>query len=116
MPASKRLTLLSWNVNGIRAASKKGFFDWLAKASPDVLGLQETRASPDILGPEVLNPPGYASHWVSGERKGYSGVAVYSGRLLSIERKTRVSGGTTLEVDVVDSSLVGFRAPHATAC
>ncbi len=78
MPASKRLTLLSWNVNGIRAASKKGFFAWLAKTSPDVLGLQETRASPDILGPEVLNPPGYVSHWVSGERKGYSGVAVYS--------------------------------------
>lgn len=87
MPRSKRLTVLSWNVNGIRAVSKKGFLGWLAESSPDVIGLQETRASADVLGPEILNPPGYESHWVSGERKGYSGVAVLS-RIKPLEVRT----------------------------
>lgn len=70
--------LYSWNVNGLRAAHKKGFLDWLASEKPDVVGIQETKCHPDQLDEELRNPPGYHTYWASAERKGYSGVALYS--------------------------------------
>jgi len=70
--------LISWNVNGIRAAEKKGFLDWLAQCQADVVALQETKASPEQLSPALLNPPGYQSAWNSAEKKGYSGTVTYS--------------------------------------
>lgn len=72
------LKLASWNVNGIRAAQRKGFLDWLQEAQPDILGIQETKARPDQLDDELRNPEGYQSYWASAEKKGYSGVALYS--------------------------------------
>ena len=72
------LKLISWNVNGIRAAEKKGFLDWLASSNADVVAVQETKASPDQLSDALLNPPGYQAAWSSAEKKGYSGTAVYS--------------------------------------
>ncbi|MEZ4516520.1 MAG: exodeoxyribonuclease III [Chloroflexota bacterium] len=74
------LTLYSWNVNGLRAAHKKGFLDWLDSERPDILGLQETKCSPDQLDDELRSPPGYHTYWASAERKGYSGVALYTRR------------------------------------
>jgi exodeoxyribonuclease III len=72
-------TLLSWNVNGIRSVHNKGvFLPWLARAAPDILCLQETRASSDQLPPELAQPAGYFSYWHSGDRKGYSGTALLS--------------------------------------
>ncbi|MEJ2719220.1 MAG: exodeoxyribonuclease III [Deltaproteobacteria bacterium] len=75
---SKTIRLLSWNVNGIRAAHKKGFLDWLAKESPDIICVQETKAKPEQLPRGLLEPEGYHSYWNWAEKKGYSGVAVYS--------------------------------------
>lgn len=72
------MKLYSWNVNGIRAAEKKGFLDWLHTTQPDILGVQETKASPGQLSPELKAPPGYTVYWASAERKGYSGVALYT--------------------------------------
>jgi exodeoxyribonuclease-3 len=73
----KELTLLSWNVNGIRAlAGKRGFLDWLARAQPDVVCLQETRAGPGQLPRELVEPAGYHAYWNAGERAGYSGTAL----------------------------------------
>jgi len=69
--------LISWNVNGIRAVHKKGFLDWLADESPDVLCIQETKAQPEQLPHELLQPVGYHTCWESAERKGYSGVATF---------------------------------------
>ncbi|UCG43268.1 MAG: exodeoxyribonuclease III [candidate division WOR-3 bacterium] len=74
----KRLRLLSWNVNGIRAAVRKGFLEWFAKDRPDILCVQETKAAPEQVLEPVLEPEGYCSYWNTGERKGYSGVATYS--------------------------------------
>jgi exodeoxyribonuclease III len=71
-------TLYSWNVNGLRAASRKGFLDWLYTARPDILGIQETKCHPRQLAEEVRQPAGYYSYFASAERKGYSGVALYS--------------------------------------
>ncbi len=72
------MKLYSWNVNGIRAAQKKGLLDWLAEAKPDVLGVQETKAHPGQLDDELLNPAGYRTYWASAERKGYSGTGLFS--------------------------------------
>ncbi|MBT3408296.1 exodeoxyribonuclease III [Candidatus Woesearchaeota archaeon] len=71
--------IISWNVNGIRAIEKKGFFEWLHKESPDVLCIQETKADKSQLSETILNQQGYESHWSSCRiKKGYSGVAVYT--------------------------------------
>jgi len=72
------MKLISWNVNGIRAIAKKGFTEWLEKESPDILCLQETKAWEDQLDDSLLNINGYASFFNQAEKKGYSGVAVYT--------------------------------------
>ena len=74
----KNFRILSWNVNGIRAVWKKGFLEWLQKDDPDVLCLQETKAQIDQLGEEIRSVNNYKSFFFSAEKKGYSGVAVYS--------------------------------------
>jgi len=71
-------TLYSWNVNGIRAAQRKGFLSWLEQTGPDILGIQETKCHPDQLDDELSNPSGYYTYWASAEKKGYSGVALYT--------------------------------------
>ena len=78
MDQKKTTRLFSWNVNGIRACGRKGFLDWLGDARPDVLGLQETRALPEQLDDSLREPDGYQVHYHPAERKGYSGVALYT--------------------------------------
>ena len=70
--------LYSWNVNGIRAAEKKGFLDWLAQCGGEIVAVQETKANPDQLSAGLLNPIGYRADWSSAEKKGYSGVVTYA--------------------------------------
>jgi exodeoxyribonuclease-3 len=70
------MKLISWNVNGLRAVLKKNFLDYLARESPDILCLQETKCSPDQI--EQLWPAHYEIHWNSAEKKGYSGTAIFT--------------------------------------
>lgn len=70
--------LVSWNVNGIRAAEGKGLFQWMDSFKPDVLCLQETKAQREQLKMHFLEREGYSAHFLSAEKKGYSGVALYS--------------------------------------
>lgn len=70
--------IISYNVNGIRAASKKGLLDWLQEEKPDVLCIQETKAQKDQLDETVLSPEGYHTFWYSAQKKGYSGVALFT--------------------------------------
>ncbi len=72
------MKIISWNVNGIRAAAKKGFLEWLNQYSPDIVCLQEIKVQKDQLDENVLNPDGYFTYWHSAERKGYSGTAILS--------------------------------------
>ena len=75
----KSLTLLSWNVNGLRAVLKKGFLHWVDKTDPTILCLQETKAHPDQLPASVTAHDGYHSYFDSSTvKKGYSGVATFS--------------------------------------
>lgn len=72
------ITLLSWNVNGIRAAFRKSFAQWLDKSRPDILCLQETKARPEQITRELELVTGYHHYFVSGKKPGYSGVALFS--------------------------------------
>ncbi len=72
------MKLISWNVNGIRAAVKKGFLDYLSNAKPDILCIQESKAHKDQLSSEILQDHGYYNYWHSGIKKGYSGVATFT--------------------------------------
>lgn len=76
------ITLISWNVNGIRAAERKGFVEWIEGEPADLVAVQETKIShPDQLSHKLKNPDGYFSYWhAATEKKGYSGVAVYTKR------------------------------------
>lgn len=73
-----KVTILSWNVNGIRSARDKGLLEWLSKESPEILCVQETKAHPDQLGVDLLQISGYQSYWNYPERKGYSGVGLFT--------------------------------------
>ncbi len=71
------MKIISYNVNGIRAALKKGFIDWLQSANPDVICLQEIKALEEQVDVEAFEDIGYNYHyWFSANKKGYSGVAV----------------------------------------
>jgi len=74
----KEVRILSWNVNGIRAAYKKGILNWFSKEQPDILCIQETKAMKEQLPQDLLNVNGYTSYFSSAERKGYSGTATYT--------------------------------------
>ena len=74
-----RIKLVSWNVNGLRAVSAKEEWRWFAENDAQLIALQETKALPEQLAPEVASPQGWQSHWASSTvKKGYSGVAVFS--------------------------------------
>lgn len=68
--------IISYNVNGIRAAVKKGFLDWLKEADPDIVCLQESKAQNDQVPNFELQELGYDNYWFSAQKKGYSGVAI----------------------------------------
>jgi len=74
----RRFRILSWNVNGIRAAEKKGFGDWLAGSKADVIGIQEVRARGEQISEALRSPRCWNTHFVHAERPGYSGVGLYS--------------------------------------
>ncbi len=71
------MILVSWNVNGLRAAWKKGFLDFLESQKADVVCVQETKVQADQLTEEMRAPAGYRSYWSFAEKKGYSGVVTY---------------------------------------
>lgn len=70
---------LSWNVNGLRACERKGGWDWLINSGADIFALQETKAHPEQLSQNIVNPKGYFAYFDHSKgKKGYSGVAVFS--------------------------------------
>lgn len=111
------LKLLSWNVNGLRAVLGKGFGDFLAAESPDVLCLQETKARPEQVQ-LPLEAGGYKVYWNSAEKPGYSGVAVLTRQApvnvtagLGIAEHDRE--GRVLTLEFPDFHLVNVYTPNA---
>jgi len=72
------MRIITYNVNGIRAAMNKGLVDWIKQASPDVLCLQEIKATPEQVGVFEFEEMGYHHYWYPAQKKGYSGVAIFS--------------------------------------
>jgi exodeoxyribonuclease-3 len=72
------MRIITYNVNGIRAAMTKGLMSWIAQANPDVLCLQEVKATPEQVGVFELEEMGYHHYWYPAQKKGYSGVAIFS--------------------------------------
>ncbi len=77
MTTKNQLKIISWNVNGIRAAMRKGFADKILDIDPDIICIQETKAHPDQVDKD-LRMHHYHTYWHSAKRKGYSGVAVFT--------------------------------------
>ena len=120
--AKKRETfsVCTLNVNGIRSAERKGFSRWLKKHSPDYLCLQELRAWPDQVEQELVAPAGYNSRWVNAQKKGYSGVAVYSKP--SVDKYVEGTGlqwgdeeGRVLRADFSDLTVVSAYIPSGSS-
>lgn len=72
------MRVISYNVNGIRAAIRKGFLEWLETDPADVICLQETKARKEDVNVEDIEALGYHTYWFSAEKKGYSGVAIFT--------------------------------------
>jgi exodeoxyribonuclease-3 len=113
------IEIYSWNVNGIRAAARKGFLDWLKQAHPDVIGLQEIKAHPEQLVPALRDPSSYIATWAPAERKGYSGVALFS-RLRAREIEIGLGEpvfdreGRTIIADYGAFVLINSYVPHGS--
>lgn len=114
------MKIISYNVNGIRAAISKGFLTWLEQANPDVICLQEIKAMKEQVPVEEFEKLGYIHHyWFSAQKKGYSGVAVLS----KIEPKNVVFGteiehmdfeGRNLRLDFEEFSVMSLYLPSGT--
>lgn len=72
------MKVITCNLNGIRAAERKGFFAWIAEENPDFICVQETKAQMALLQDDIYRPEGYYSVFADAEKKGYSGVGIYS--------------------------------------
>lgn len=72
------MRIITYNVNGIRAAMSKGFADWMKNAKPDVLCLQEIKANPEQVDVRIFEEMGYELFWYPAQKKGYSGVAIFT--------------------------------------
>ena len=114
------MKIASYNVNGIRAAIKKGFLDWLKAANPDIICLQEIKAQEDQLNPKDFEAVGYTyNYWFSAQKKGYSGVAILCKTEPShIEFGTGIDSmdieGRNLRVDYDDVSVMSLYLPSGT--
>lgn len=114
------MKIISYNVNGIRAAIKKGFLDWLQQANPDVICIQEIKANKEQLNLEDFEKAGYPyQYWFSAEKKGYSGVAILSKREPNhIEYGTGIETmdfeGRNVRVDFEGVSVMSMYLPSGT--
>ena len=112
--------LVSWNVNGLRAAAKKGLLDYIKADQPDMLCLQEIKATEDQLSSTIRHPKGYYSYFVPAERRGYSGVALYTKEEpISIERGLGIprfdSEGRTVIAEYPGFALFNIYFPNGKA-
>ncbi len=110
------MKLISWNVNGLRAVLRKNFLDYLDQEQPDLLCLQETKCSPDDV--EQLWPAAYTTFWNTAEKKGYSGIAIFTrNRPLAVTQgigqPAHDREGRVLTAEFADFFLVNVYTPNS---
>ena len=114
------LRIISYNVNGIRAAMKKGLMDWLQTDPADIICVQETKAEKDNVNHALFTELGYHDYWFSAQKKGYSGVAVFT-RIKPTHvqygtgHKVSDDEGRVLQLDFGDIRLINAYFPSGTS-
>ena len=114
------MRIISYNVNGIRAAIKKGFFDWLKTNPADIICLQETKATQHDVDVKQLEGLGYHHCWFSAQKKGYSGVAIFSKQkptavALGHNNKQSDEEGRVIQADFGDIRIINAYFPSGTS-
>lgn len=112
--------IISANLNGIRSAARKGFFEWLTKQSADFICVQELKAQAADMTPEFLTPEGYVGHFHYAEKKGYSGVGLYSKRKPNAVRigfgnEEFDAEGRYVECDFGDLTVISLYCPSGSS-
>jgi len=113
------MKIISYNVNGIRAAMKKGFADWVNTYNPDIICLQEIKAMEDQIDVDVFNKMGYNNFWFSAKKRGYSGVAILTKKNPSnVVYGTGITSmddeGRNIRVDFQNFSIMSLYLPSGT--
>lgn len=113
------MKILSYNVNGIRAALNKGFADWLNAAEPDVICLQETKALEEQIDTSLFEQLGYRHFWHSAQKKGYSGVAILTKtNPINVQEGTGIEHmdieGRVIRADFKNISVISLYLPSGT--
>jgi len=113
------LKIISYNVNGIRAAINKGFIDWLRESNIDVICIQETKANKEQVEINLLEKIGYHNYWFSAQKKGYSGVAIFSKKPPNnVIYGTKINHidyeGRVIQVDYDELSIISLYLPSGT--
>lgn len=114
------MRIITWNVNGLRAALRKGFLDHVERLAPDVMLLQEVRALPEQLPKPVADPSGWHVRWHPAEKKGYAGTAIWSRRPLDelgrgMERDDADREGRVISARVDGVRLVSIYLPSGSS-
>lgn len=114
------MRIISYNTNGIRAAIKKGFIDWLATNPADIICIQETKAQKEDADISAIEKLGYNSYWFSAQKKGYSGVSVFtkiqpSKVILGNGFEMSDSEGRVIRLDFGDITLLNCYYPSGTS-
>ena len=114
------MRIISYNVNGIRAAIKKGFLDWLKTHPADVICVQETKAVQDDVDHKAFTDLGYHNYWYSAQKKGYSGVAVFTKIKpdhvqYGTGHKVSDDEGRVIQLDFKDVHLINAYFPSGTS-
>lgn len=114
------MKIISYNVNGIRAAIKKGFIDWLATNPADVICIQEPKATEEDIDKSEIEKLGYHIYWFAAEKKGYSGVAIFS--KIKADKVVKGTGhaqsdfeGRVIQVDIGKISIINAYFPSGTS-
>ncbi|MEM7103077.1 MAG: exodeoxyribonuclease III [Bacteroidota bacterium] len=116
----KETSIISYNLNGIRAATRKGLLDWIKETDHDVICFQETKAQPDQMPAEEIEALGYHHHWHSAEKKGYSGVGILSKEkpdnvVIGMGNSKYDSEGRIIRADFGDVSVLSCYFPSGTS-
>ena len=111
------MKIISWNVNGIRAAIKKGFLEWFQKTKADIVCLQEMRAELGQMPANLVKPDGYYAYFNIARKKGYSGVAIYTKeKPLKVKYKLGMRRfdreGRILNLEYQNFTLINIYLPH----
>lgn len=114
------MKIISYNVNGIRAALSKNFAEWMKAENPDVLCFQETKAQPDQIDTMLFAEMGYTTYAHSAQKKGYSGVAILSKEapdnvVIGMENPRYDSEGRVIRADFGDLSVISVYIPSGSS-